>query len=204
MDPFWRRKNPMIRTLTALALCAGASLISTSAFAQSAPPPTAVAPAASSDQGYETMDPSGWSGQVLLGYGFNSGVDLGLGVRFGYTLPMHVYVGGTFIYHFGSDNVNVYYPGIEGGYDIIAGPVVVRPYLGLGPVFEHFSGASVDLGGFGTATVPSTTNTEFGIWPGVNVLYPITNQFFVGGDARFLIVSDYNTFSLFVNGGMHF
>src|SRR3954468_20558779 len=67
----------------------------------------------------------------LLGYGFKDGVGLGLGVRGGYTLPMNVYIGGTFVYHLGKSQstpigdvkTNIYYFGVEGGYDIVAGPV---------------------------------------------------------------------------------
>jgi hypothetical protein len=133
---------------------------------------------------------------ALLGYGFKDGVDFGLGVRGGYTLPMNVYLGGTFMYHFGKSegpaSVNVYYFGAEGGYDIQAGPVVVRPYLGLGPAFAHGSVGNL-----------SNTDTKFGVWPGATVLYPIEN-FYVGGDARVLIVSDFTAFSLFATGGVHF
>src|SRR5258706_11784715 len=76
---------------------------------------------------------------ALLGYGFKDGVGLGLGVRGGYTLPMNLYLGATFVYHLGKSqstpvgdvSVNIFYLGVEGGYDISAGPVVVRPYLGL-------------------------------------------------------------------------
>jgi len=146
----------------------------------------------------------------LLGYGFKDGVGLGLGVRGGYTLPMNVYVGGTFVYHLGKSestplgdvSEHIYYFGVEGGYDINVEPVVIRPYLGLGAATAT---ATVPGFSFGGTSVPSQTasDTKFAAWPGATVLYPIGNAF-VGGDARFLIVSDFNAFSLFATGGMQF
>jgi hypothetical protein len=150
------------------------------------------------------------SAGLLLGYGFKDGVDFGLGVRGGYTLPMNVYLGGTFMYHFGkSENtgfgdasVHMFYVGAEGGYDIYLQPVIIRPYLGLGVATATASVPGGTVAGF---TFPSTSDSssKFAAWPGATVLYPI-NQFFVGGDARFLIVSDFNAFSLFATGGMQF
>jgi hypothetical protein len=139
-----------------------------------------------------------WSAGALLGYGFKDGVNFGLGVRGGYTLPQNVYLGGTFMYHFGKSegpaSVNVFYLGVEGGYDFFVDPIIIRPYLGLGPAFGHVSGGGV---------LPSDTETKFGVWPGVSVLYPI-NNFFVGGDTRVLIVSDFTAFNLFATGGVTF
>jgi hypothetical protein len=97
---------------------------------------------------------------------------------------------------------HLFYVGAEGGYDFYVEPVIIRPYLGLGVASASASipGGTVD--GF---TVPSTSasSSKFAAWPGATVLYPV-NQFFVGGDARFLIVSDFNAFSLFATGGMQF
>ncbi len=139
----------------------------------------------------------------LLGYGFKDGLNLGLGVRGGYTLPMNVYIGGTFVYHLGKSeggaDVNLFYVGPEGGYDIPAGPVVVRPYLGLGVASAKVTS---DLSAFGGGKI-SDSSSRFAVWPGATVLYPLGNAF-VGGDARFLIVSDFNAFSLFATGGYQF
>lgn len=146
----------------------------------------------------------------LVGYGFKDGTNFGLGVRGGYTLPMNVYLGGTFVYHlgksestaFGDVKSNVYYFGAEGGYDIAAGPVVIRPYLGLGAATAKATIPGFNLGG---VAVPETSNSEtrFGLWPGATVLYPIGSAF-VGADARYLIVEDFNAFSLFATGGVQF
>jgi hypothetical protein len=150
------------------------------------------------------------SAGALVGYGFKDGVGLGLGGRVGYTLPMNVYLGGTFVYHlgktqstaFGDVKTHLYYVGVEGGYDINAAPVVIRPYLGLG-----FATASVSIPGgtSGGFTIPAATvsDTKFAAWPGATLLYPIGNAF-VGADARFLVVSDFNAFSAFATGGMQF
>ncbi|HET9931033.1 MAG TPA: hypothetical protein VFQ35_10110 [Polyangiaceae bacterium] len=150
------------------------------------------------------------SAGALLGYGFKDGVGLGLGVRGGYTLPQNVYLGGTFVYHLGKSestplgdaSVHLYYFGVEGGYDIYAAPVVIRPYVGLGAATAT---ASIPGGSFGGVTIPEQTSsdTKFGVWPGATVMYPI-GKAFVGADARFLIVSDFNTFSLFGTGGIQF
>ena len=144
----------------------------------------------------------GFSAALLVGYGFGSAPNyygLALGARGGYTLPMHLYVGGTFVYHLGSTNTqfgleikhNLLYPGIEVGYDLGLGPVLVRPYAGLGVEFA-----------FATTGNQSGSANNFAFWPGVTVAYPI-HQFFVGGDARF-VVSNVKALALAATGGMYF
>lgn len=153
------------------------------------------------------------SAAALLGYGFRDPAGIGLGVRAGYTLPVKVYVGGTFVYHFGSTydttfgkaSQSVLYFGVEGGYEMEAGPVLVRPYLGLGDMI-------------GSSSIPPTCaptigciggDTSFGsfvFWPGATVLYPL-DDFFVGGDARFAIVTSQSSatvFSVFATAGLRF
>ncbi|HEY5960387.1 MAG TPA: hypothetical protein VIV60_27725 [Polyangiaceae bacterium] len=156
--------------------------------------------------------PTAGKGSVgaLLGYGFKDGLNLGFGVRGGYTLPANIYLGGTFVYHlgktestpFGDSSVNIYYFGFEGGYDFAAGPVVIRPYLGLGAATARVKSPGIDLGGI---SMPSTTatDTKFAAWPGATLLYPMGSAF-IGGDARFLVVSEFNAFSLFATGGLQF
>ena len=144
----------------------------------------------------------GFSAALLAGYGFGSAPNyygLALGARAGYTLPMHLYVGGTFVYHLGSTDTqfgleikhNLLYPGIEVGYDLGLGPVVVRPYAGLGVEFA-----------FATTGNQSGSANNFAFWPGVTVAYPI-HPFFVGGDARF-VVSNVKALALAATGGMYF
>jgi hypothetical protein len=182
------RKSPLLTFSAALA--SAAAII-------------AVSPPAAADPGHA-------SAAALLGYGFKDGVGLGLGVRGGYTLPANVYLGGTFVYHLGKSestpagdySVNIFYFGVEGGYDIDVAPVVIRPYLGLG---DAVAKASIPQVCFSGTCVGGGSQSEghFAAWPGVSVLYPV-DHFFVGGDARFLIVSDSNAFSIFATGGMNF
>ncbi|MEI9950099.1 MAG: hypothetical protein WDO74_14285 [Pseudomonadota bacterium] len=146
----------------------------------------------------------------LVGYGFKDGVNFGLGLRGGYTLPMNLYLGGTFVYHLGKSqstpigdaSTNLYYFGVEGGYDLAAGPVVIRPYLGLGPATAKVTFPGATSGG---VTFPETTvsDTRFAFWPGATLLYPL-GPVFIGADARFLIVEDFNAFSAFATVGYQF
>jgi hypothetical protein len=175
----------MKRTSIALALGAAATLFAAPALADDAK----VQPGASAG--------------LLLGYGTEDLFKLGVGVRAGYTLPQTpVYIGGTFIYHFGtsedlgpagSATVNVIMLGAEGGYDLAAGPVIVRPYLGIGM-------------GFAKAAVPggSVSDNKVYFSPGGTVLYALNQQWSVGGDARIVFISDANDFSLMATGAYHF
>ncbi len=49
----------------------------------------------------------------------------------------------------------------------------------------------------------SNSETKFALWPGATLLYPLGSAF-IGADARFLIVSDFNAFSMFATGGVQF
>src|SRR5512133_510413 len=144
---------------------------------------------------------------ALLGYGFKDGVRLGFGARVGYTLPAKVHLGATFLYHLGSSvgtpygdaSTHLYYFGLEGGYDIAVSPVVIRPYLGLGAAVGVASTPAMpDLG----AAANTSSTVKIGFWPGVTAMYPIAGRFYAGLDTRFLIVSDFNAFSLFATGGV--
>jgi hypothetical protein len=196
--------KPMIRTLTALAISAATALFATSALAQdpaAAPAPAAAAPAAAAPAD-ASGDTSGLSAALLLGYGFDDAFKVGFGARVGYTLPMHLYIGGTFIYHLGESEggatVNVFYVGPEVGYEIPAGPVLIRPYIGVGLAEAK---ASVSIPGFGSE---SASSSNFGLWPGATILYPVTSSIGVGVDGRFLIVSGDNALGIFLTGQYHF
>lgn len=152
----------------------------------------------------EEGDPTAGKGSVgaLLGYGFKGGTNFGFGARGGYTLPANVYLGATFLYHLGKTvgaaDTSLYYFGIEGGYDIALSPVVIRPYLGFGRAVATIDmPEDVSLGI--TATEASTG--YLGFWPGVTAIYPM-GRFFAGLDARFLIVENFNAFSMFATGGI--
>jgi len=140
---------------------------------------------------------------ALLGYGFKDGFDFALGARGGYTLPMNVYIGGTLIYFFGKSQStpigdvggSVLSIGVEGGYDFYVNPVVIRPYLGLGPDFLMANCPS----GF-----TCNGDTKFAAWLGGAVFYPFNENWFAGADMRVHIVSDATNFQLFANGGYQF
>jgi hypothetical protein len=128
---------------------------------------------------------------------------LGLGIRGGYTLPMKLYLGGTFIYHLGSSAVvfanieqkqNLYYPGVEAGYDLTFGDIMLRPYVGLG--------VAIATGSIGNQ---SDTTSNFALWPGVLATYSF-GMIFVGADARFVLPTGLgsNAVSLFATVGARF
>lgn len=164
---------------------------------------TFVAPAAFAG---ELSDGNGGYGTVgaLLGAGTANYSTFGIGVRGGYTLPnMPIYIGGLLQYHFGADYFSSLILGVEGGYDITVGPVIIRPYLGLGDVILYADVPAIaGFGGF------STSEGRFGFWPGGSVFYPI-KQFFVGGDMRLQIITnsggaDTVSFGIFATGGISF
>jgi hypothetical protein len=151
-----------------------------------------------------------WSAAPLLGYGTND-MGLGLGARAGYTFETPIYVGGSFLYHFGTDNVGsaaafgvtenrrtFYYPAVEAGYDIGIGPVLVRPYGGLGILFAH---DSVTTNGQSA----SGTENALMLYPGVTAQYLFPRSpFFVGGDTRVLLpfAKQGAAFNIFATAGL--
>jgi hypothetical protein len=153
---------------------------------------------------------------LLLGYGISledgdqNPWGLGFGLRGGYNIDA-IYLGVRFVYYLGdSEDVpatmftpameasfNIWELGIEGGYDVPAGPLTVRPGLGLGI-------ASVNAEVLGV----SNSETYLMIAPGVSLLYDVSDSIFVGLDVRFqLIFGDPDTVKslpLFANVGMRF
>jgi hypothetical protein len=156
----------------------------------------------------EAVDIPGWSAQALVGFAFND-VGFGLGARGGYTLDNHVYIGGTLLYHLGNNGVSALMIGGEGGYDFPVGPIIIRPYGGLGMVNVSVSIPAYTVPGPGGPTTyggGSVSDTKVGFWPGCQFLYSIpgNEKFFVGGDARILIIDNFNTLALYGVGGIHF
>jgi hypothetical protein len=154
----------------------------------------------------------GPSAALLLGFA-TADLNFGIGARGGYTLPNNIYVGGTLVYHVGTSDeatfltntikssFHLLYFGPEGGYDIAAGPVLVRPYVGLGPAIATGSVSNCLQGA--SCVEMSNSATNFSFWIGGTVLYPIAN-FVVGGDLRVLLVSDHNSVGILATGGMIF
>jgi len=132
-----------------------------------------------------------WNVAPLFGYGTNS-YNIGIGARAGYTFEQQIYVGGTFMYHFGEQTAVVgqgvsetqsrfYYPAGEVGYDFGIGPMLLRPYGGIGVLFGR---NSVSVNGI------EATNTQSALmlYPGLTAQYMFPNSpAFVGADMRGLI-----------------
>jgi Outer membrane protein beta-barrel domain len=141
---------------------------------------------------------SGMSLAALVGYSTND-LNVGIGARAGYTLPvLPLYFGGTAVYQMGrSESVpggtlsaHLSYVGAEGGLAIDVDPLVLRPYVGLGPAFA----TSTDIDEVRSAT-------HFAFWPGLDVLVPL-GPVFVGADVRYLVVSDNSAVGLFATAGV--
>ncbi|HSO37670.1 MAG TPA: outer membrane beta-barrel protein [Labilithrix sp.] len=147
----------------------------------------------------------------VLGYA-TANLKLGVGVRGGYTLGNRVYIGGTFVFHLGTSESNegpagtvessarFLYTGAEGGYDIPVGPVVIRPYAGVGLILGM---VSLKSGGESN----SDTSSSLAFWPGCTVTYAIPrSSFYVGGDTKIVIATKGGdpSFGMFATGGMRF
>lgn len=133
------------------------------------------------------------SAGLLAGYGINVGSganpwSFGFGVRAGYNFSAF-YLGGRFVYYAGSSATETRYGvlgemrteevtaslwelGLEGGYDIEAGSVVIRPGLGFG--FASASGGNTEAYAFAA--------------PGVSLLYNMSDALFLGLDGRYQVV----------------
>jgi hypothetical protein len=95
-------------------------------------------------------------------------------------------------------SVNIYYFGGEIGYELPAGPLVLRPYLGAG--LGTARGCINDI---------CDTESRAYLAPAAALLYPLSDQVFAGGDARYLIPlddddSDFDHFALFATVGGYF
>ncbi len=195
----------MIRKLSAVAISTVTALSATSAFAQTTAPAPAAASASSSDSAADFG--GGASAALFLSYGSND-LKFGIGGRGGYTLPQamgpgHLYIGGELADHFPGSGVNVFYIGPEVGYELPAGPIMVRPYVGLGLAHESVSVPSVTVDGttFGGG---SESSTDFAFWFGATALYPVTSNIGVGADAKIMLVDNFNAFIFSITGQYHF
>jgi hypothetical protein len=123
---------------------------------------------------------------------------LGIAIRGGYELDNRIFLGGGFVYHLGeSDDLVINTPGamtagivsarqnymlgfVEGGYDIWAGNLIIRPSIWLGMGF-----AIVDpyLTSGGVKTV-----SDFMFAPGLNLNY-VMDGIYIGGDVRYVAVT---------------
>jgi hypothetical protein len=182
----------------------------------SASAPVASRPAKDTPAKAEADEPASEPKPISIApvFGYATGnASIGLGFRGGYTLSNGLYLGGTFVYHLGTSekapgfdggemetSVRIFYPGAEVGYDISVGPVIIRPYAGLGALFAT---ASFKSG----SEESSSTNGSFALWPGCTVMYDFPrSSFFIGGDTRLVIATSGGdpSFGMFATGGMRF
>ena len=157
-----------------------------------------------------------WSVGLVIGYGMTTDnnndfsvnpYSLGFGLRGGYTLGFGVYVGIYYSYLIGSSDTlgggqtqldvsaNYMLTGGEVGYDAWFGPVIIRPSLQIGPAIAL---SEVQLSG-------SDTTISLSLAPGLTIVHPF-DSFFLGGDARFNIVTGDGTsgFIFYLTGGYRF
>ncbi|MBI2395451.1 MAG: hypothetical protein HYV09_38130 [Deltaproteobacteria bacterium] len=145
---------------------------------------------------------------LLAGHGFKDAFKTGFGGRVGYTLPSKLHLGGSFVYHVGTTEglvqSNVWYAGGEVGYDVIAGPLVIRPYAGFGAASISASVTLPPVGQYpgGKASV---SESRFAVWPGAMFLFPFEDgSAFVGVDAKFLVVDNASAFNTYGTFGLAF
>ena len=160
----------------------------------------------------QTASALGASAGLLVGNGFKDGYNVGIGARAGFTLPMSLYLGGTIVYHLGKTEstgvgdvtANIWYLGAEGGYDLGAGPLTIRPYLGFG--YAHLGVSAPDVCVLGACASGGHSDGKLAFWPGVTGLVGV-GSLFVGADLRYVLlvdVEDGNAFSAFATAGLSF
>lgn len=159
---------------------------------------------------------------LLAGYGFETdnrseyhddpfGFGFGLGI--GYTFDFSMYLGLYFVYTIGGSDdegrttgraittsVNYMLTGLEVGYEVWLGKVILRPSLGFGAAIAK----SI------TQDEPNRTDGGFTLAPGMAVLHTI-DEFFIGGDFRINLVTSAGSSKkipsgvmFYVNGGLRF
>lgn len=159
---------------------------------------------------------------ILSGYGFNDfGADtsggrpyrFGFGARAGYTFGSGIYLGGTFVRHLGESNkstlpdvdatfrssLRVTYAGAELGSDFAAGPLVVRPYVGVGASFVSYEVEALGI-------KAGDTDGAVALWPGVTAFCPV-GDVQLGVDLRYVLVTEsekHSSPSLFGHIGYQF
>lgn len=146
---------------------------------------------------------------ALGGFGFGDGARLGddaylgvgYGVRAGYTFPgTPVYLGGTLLKYEGPwdgvYDVDTLTVDFEVGYDIAAGPVVARPYLGLGALTAVFGSTEESEKGSdgGSGITPRVA-------PGLLAWCPI-GLMTAGVDARYELTPNWNDRALSLMGSV--
>jgi hypothetical protein len=177
----------MHRTIATLAGVLALTLCASTALAEEAQQ------AASGDSGGGSISVAGLIGYGIHDSGGENGYGVGFGLRGGYTLDMGVYAGVTYVHHLGysvdvpggSASFGIGFAGVEGGYGIDAGPVTVRPELGLGMGMARGEACVTILG---TEACGDASESALSLWPGASILYPAGSIFF-GANARYYVVT---------------
>lgn len=148
---------------------------------------------------------------LQIGLGFRYGFEMedgdfnpwgpGIGLDVGYTLPSAVYLGGAFDYFFGDEqegrSANIWQLMAEGGYDLGAGPFVLRPKLGVG-----FASLNDELCVLDACSDESST--EFAIAPGATLMY-IGEKISLSVDLRYdMIFAEQTLNALIFSAGIGF
>jgi hypothetical protein len=162
----------------------------------------------------------GFSVAGLIGFGAGyEGFDLG--VRGGYTLPNNIYLGGTVLLNVGFGGWGAgFTTGFEGGYQFAAGPIVVRPYGGIGVALEQYNYGYGTYNAqncitYGTPYYCDTaggggTTSSFAFWVGGTAIYDFKGgPWFVAadirtGDAPFIVNGGGLIFAFLPSGGYEF
>ncbi len=130
---------------------------------------------------------------LLLGYGISleDGPNfwgLGFGLRGGYNID-EIFLGARFVYYLGESEenaggeatMNAWELGLELGYDVDVGGAIIRPALGLG--LENIA-VDVDAGPVSF----SDSEMNFYLAPGASALFDVSDDVFLGVEARFKFV----------------
>jgi len=194
-------KHISITAIASLALVAATANVATAAQ----PNKDEVASAA---RATEATNKNPLSIAFLFGHGQKEAFKSGIGGRIGYTLRSGLYLGGTFVSHFGTQDgpvqANVWYGGGEVGYQIEAGPLVVRPYAGAGIASVHASIYIPQVGAYEGGRIQATESRVV-FWPGASVLLPVDGgRAFLGIDAKYLVVESSSAFNAYATLGVAF
>jgi hypothetical protein len=144
----------------------------------------------------------------LFGHGQQDAFKTGIGGRLGYTMPNGIYLGGSFVSHFGTQDgpvqSKVWYTGGEVGYELAAGPIVIRPYAGAGIASVHASIYMPAVGNFDGGRVQANESRAV-FWPGASLLVPLDGgRAFLGVDAKYLVVANSSAFNTYATLGVAF
>ncbi len=192
-------KRLSITAIASLALLAANANIATAAE------PTKDEPAAAAGE-----TPASKSNPIsiafMFGHGEKDAFKTGIGGRIGYTLRSGLYFGGSYVSHFGMQDgpvqASIWYAGGEVGYELEAGPLIVRPYAGAGLASIYASVFMPPIGSFQGGKIEAS-DRRFAVWPGASVLLPI-DRAFIGVDAKFLVVENSNAFNAYGTLGVAF